>query len=68
MEDGAVEWEAILPPPMSDYASSENPRLRQFGELLEQIETLPVLTFPVEVREDDQVYVDLSTARPTRPA
>jgi len=53
VDTGAVEWPAILPPPMSKYSSSENLRIRQFGELLEGIETLPVKRFPVKVEGDD---------------
>ena len=49
VEDGTVEWDAIIPPPMSEYAHSDNPRLREFGELLEGIETLPIRTFVVQV-------------------
>lgn len=56
--DGSVAWPAILPPPMSDYSRSENLRIRTFGELLEQVETLPIATYPVVVR-DGVVYVDL---------
>jgi nitrite reductase/ring-hydroxylating ferredoxin subunit len=59
VESGAVEWAAILPPPMSEYSSSNNPRLRQFGELMEAVETLPIKAFPVNV-ESDTVYVTLS--------
>lgn len=53
VEDGSVEWPAIIPPPMALYSSSDNPRLRKFGELLETIETLPIRTFPVEIRGDE---------------
>jgi len=53
-----VAWPAILPPPMSEYSRSENPRIRTFGELLEQVETLSIATYPVVVREG-VVYVDL---------
>lgn len=56
VETGEVEWAAILPPPMSEYSSSDNPRLRLFGELMEAIETLPVKRFPVTV-EGDEVYI-----------
>ena len=58
VDSGAVEWEAILPPPMSDYSSSENPRIRLFGELMEQIETLPVKSFAVTLKGND-VYISL---------
>lgn len=56
---GAVEWNAILPPPMSEYIHSENPRLHKFGELLEAIETLPIAAYPVTVRDGD-VFVTLT--------
>ena len=56
VETGEVEWTAILPPPMSDYSSSDNPRIRLFGELMEAVETLPVRRFPVTVEGDD-VYI-----------
>ncbi len=55
---GAVEWPAIIPPPMATYSHSDDPRLRKFGELLEAIETLPIRTFPVELR-DGMVYATL---------
>jgi len=58
VDTGAVEWNAILPPPMSDYRSSDNPRIRFFGELMESIETLPVRRFPVAII-DDAVYITL---------
>ncbi len=58
VESGEVEWEAILPPPMSEYSKSENPRIRLFGELMEAIETLPIQSFPVIVQEDE-VYITL---------
>lgn len=58
VESGAVEWTAILPPPMSEYSSSDNPRLRQFGELMEAVETLSIKAFPVSV-EGDTVFVTL---------
>jgi nitrite reductase/ring-hydroxylating ferredoxin subunit len=45
IETGVVEWDAILPPPMSEYSQSENPRLRTFGSLLETVETLPIRTY-----------------------
>jgi len=51
--DGSVEWTAIIPPPMAGYSSSDNARLREFGELLEAIETLPIRAYPVEVRDED---------------
>ena len=60
VDSGAVEWTAILPPPMSEYSSSDNPRLRQFGELMEAVETLPVKSFPVTV-EDEDVYIMMKT-------
>jgi nitrite reductase/ring-hydroxylating ferredoxin subunit len=50
---GAVEWPAILPPPMSEYSRSDNTRIRQFGELMEAIETLPVKHFPITIDGDD---------------
>lgn len=53
---GEVEWNAILPPPMSEYIHSENPRLHKFGELLEAIETLPIQVYQVAVHNRD-VYV-----------
>lgn len=49
--DGGVEWEAILPPPISDYSTSNNPRIRHFGELIEAVETLPIKSYPVRVQE-----------------
>jgi 3-phenylpropionate/trans-cinnamate dioxygenase ferredoxin subunit len=55
---GAIEWPAIIPPPMATYSHSDDPRLRKFGELLEAIETLPIRTFPVTVR-DGAVYVTM---------
>jgi nitrite reductase/ring-hydroxylating ferredoxin subunit len=55
---GEVEWTAILPPPMSEYSHSDNPRIRQFGELMEAVETLPVKSFPVTV-EDDEVFITM---------
>lgn len=58
VESGAVEWTAILPPPMADYRHSDNPRLREFGELLEGIETLPIRRFAVSIR-DDEVLIAL---------
>lgn len=58
VETGAVEWTAILPPPMSDYKFSENPRIRQFGELMDQIETLPIKAFPVTIDGED-VYIEM---------
>ena len=59
VESGEVEWTAILPPPMSEYSSSDNPRLRQFGELMEAVETLPIKAFPVSV-EGNSVYVTIN--------
>jgi|GEM_PF-915316 len=58
LESGAVEWTAIIPPPMALYHLSDNSRLRKFGELLEGIETLPIRTFPVEIRDGD-VFVSI---------
>jgi len=58
IETGAVEWVAILPPPLSDYIHSDNARIHKFGELLEGIETLPIRKFAVEVRGAD-VYVEV---------
>ncbi len=55
---GQKAWDAILPPPMSDYSRSENPRIRQFGELMEEIATLSLQAFSVSV-EDDIVYITL---------
>jgi nitrite reductase/ring-hydroxylating ferredoxin subunit len=55
---GAKAWDAILPPPMAQYSSSENARLRQFGELMEAIETLPIRALPVTV-EGDEVFITL---------
>lgn len=56
--DGGVEWEAIIPPPISEYRASENPRIRHFGELIEAVETLPVKAYPVVVR-DGLVYLQM---------
>jgi nitrite reductase/ring-hydroxylating ferredoxin subunit len=58
VRSGVVEWDAILPPPMSEYSSSDNPRIRQFGELTEAVETLPVRSYPVKV-EDDEVSITM---------
>jgi len=58
IETGDVEWDAILPPPMSDYQHSDNDRIRQFGKLIAGAETLPVQTFLVTMQED-QVYITL---------
>lgn len=58
VETGAVEWTAILPPPLSEYIHSDNARLHKFGELLEAIETLPIAAYPVEIR-GDMVFVTL---------
>lgn len=55
---GEKEWDAILPPPMAFYSQSDNPRLRQFGELIEGVETLNIKTFPVSV-ENDEVFLSL---------
>jgi len=63
VDSGEIEWTAILPPPMSDYSSSDNPRIRQFGELIEAVETLPVKAFRVEV-DGDTVYVTLGQPTP----
>jgi nitrite reductase/ring-hydroxylating ferredoxin subunit len=60
VESGEVEWTAILPPPMSEYSRSENARIRQFGELLEGVETRPIKSFPVMVEGDD-VYITMTT-------
>src|SRR5450755_4302462 len=60
VDSGDVEWPAILPPPMSEYSSSENARIRQFGQLLEGIETLPIRSFPVSV-EDEELFITLKT-------
>ncbi len=59
VDSGAIEWPSILPPPMAEYSSSDNPRLRQFGELMEAVETLPICAFPVSV-EGEEVYVTLN--------
>ena len=48
----------VCPPPMALYHLSDNSRLRKFGELLEGIETLPIRTFPVEIRDGD-VFVSI---------
>ncbi len=58
LDTGAVEWPAIIPPPMGIYRFSDDPRLRKFGELLEAIETLPIQTYPVTIR-DGNVYITL---------
>jgi nitrite reductase/ring-hydroxylating ferredoxin subunit len=58
VKTGAKEWDSILPPPMSDYSSSENPRIRQFGELIEQIETRPIQAFPVTI-QGDEVFITM---------
>lgn len=58
VDTGAVEWNAILPPPMSEYIHSANPRVHKFGELLEAIETLPIQVYAVSVR-DGSVFVTL---------
>src|ERR1700681_2198743 len=42
VEDGSIECPSILPPPMSEYSSSDNARIREFGELMEGVETLPI--------------------------
>ncbi len=59
VESGAVEWTAIIPPPMAEYIHSENARIRKFGELLQAIETLPLKTYPVTVK-DEAVYVSFA--------
>ena len=56
VEDGAIEWTAILPPPMSEYSHSDSPRLREFGELLEGIETLPIRSYNVQI-VGDEVFI-----------
>lgn len=56
--DGGVEWDAILPPPISEYSTSENERLRRFGKLIESIETHPVHAYPVTVM-DEQVMIEM---------
>jgi nitrite reductase/ring-hydroxylating ferredoxin subunit len=53
IETGAVEWPAILPPPMSEYSRSESSRIRTFGSLIEAIDTRPIQTYPVSVEGDD---------------
>lgn len=58
VETGEVEWNAIIPPPISEYIHSENPRIRKFGELIEGAETLPIKVFPVTIQGSD-VYVTL---------
>ncbi|HLA43017.1 MAG TPA: Rieske 2Fe-2S domain-containing protein [Aggregatilineales bacterium] len=58
VDSGEVEWDAILPPPMSEYSSSNNARIREFGELTEAVETLPVEAFPVTIQGDD-VYITM---------
>lgn len=60
VDSGEVEWEAILPPPMAQYKYSDNARIREFGELLDGIETLPIQSFPVTVEGDD-VYISMPT-------
>lgn len=55
---GEKEWDAILPPPMSEYSRSENARIRQFGELMEETETLPIQAFRVRI-QGDEVYITL---------
>jgi nitrite reductase/ring-hydroxylating ferredoxin subunit len=57
---GAVEWNAIIPPPMSEYIHSDDARLHKFGELLESIETLPIQVYGVSVR-DREVFVILNS-------
>lgn len=59
VDSGAVEWDAILPPPMAQYSSSDDPRLRNFGLLLEEVETRAVEAFPVSV-QGDEVFIRLS--------
>lgn len=56
VDTGEVEWDAILPPPMAQYKFSDNDRIREFGELLDGIETLPVKSFPVKI-DGDNVYI-----------
>lgn len=56
VETGEVEWEAIIPPPISNYRHSDNPRIRKFGDLIEGVETYPLQTYPVEIRENE-VYL-----------
>jgi 3-phenylpropionate/trans-cinnamate dioxygenase ferredoxin subunit len=58
IESGEVEWPAILPPPMSEYSRSENPRIRTFGDLIETIATLPIQTYAVSI-EDGEVLIAL---------
>ncbi|MEP7285340.1 MAG: Rieske 2Fe-2S domain-containing protein [Chloroflexota bacterium] len=58
VDTGEVEWKAILPPPISEYIVSENPRIHHFGELIEAIDTLPVKVYPVTVK-DDEVYITI---------
>lgn len=57
---GQKEWDAILPPPMAQYSSSDNPRLREFGELIEGVETLDIKRFPVTIDENDDVFIRFS--------
>jgi len=63
VESGAVEWNAILPPPMSEWVTSDNPRLHRFGELIDAIETLPIKTYTVVIDGDD-VLINLQVRSP----
>lgn len=63
LDTGAIEWTAILPPPLSEYIHSPDPRLHKFGELLEAIETLPIRTYPITIR-DGAVFIALSSPAP----
>jgi nitrite reductase/ring-hydroxylating ferredoxin subunit len=67
VESGAVEWTAILPPPMSEYAHSENPRLREFGELMEGVETLPIRRFAVEIVGDEVFIIQAADQMSSMP-
>lgn len=60
VEDGGIEWDAIIPPPISEYTESDNPRIQMFGELIEGVETRPVRSFPVTIQGDD-VFVTLKS-------
>jgi hypothetical protein len=53
-----VEWDAILPPPISEYSACENERLRRFGKLIESIETHSVHAYPVTVM-GEQVMIEM---------
>ena len=63
VESGAVEWNAILPPPMSEWVTSDNPRLHHFGELIDAIETRAIKSYSVVIDGDD-VLIDLQVYSP----